>query len=106
MKKKGSNVFLIANEDFTDIDVRVVGTITPERGFSAFKFIPYSQDTIIVALKSMENEELQKQASYIMVFDIDGKVLMDETEIPGDRNKYEGLAMLNDWSPRQPHFDR
>jgi len=39
MKKKGSNFMLIASEDFKDIIVRTVGNITPERGFSSFKFI-------------------------------------------------------------------
>lgn len=104
-EKKGSNHLLIANEDFSDIDVRTVGKITPERGFSAFKFLPNSKDSVIVALKSMENEQLQRQATYITVFDIDGKVWMEETEIPGDGNKYEGIAMLNDWTPREPDFD-
>lgn len=106
-EKKGSNHLLIANEDFSDIDVRTVGTtiIRPERGFSAFKFLPNSKDSVIVALKSMENEKLEQQSTYIMVFDIEGKVWMEETEIPGDGKKYEGIAMLNDWTPRQLTFD-
>ncbi|KAG9412116.1 Soluble calcium-activated nucleotidase 1 [Aphanomyces cochlioides] len=82
-EKRGSNTMILANEDFTDFEVRTVGTITPERGFSSFKFVPGTQDSVIVALKSMENEELQTQAAYVTVFTVDGVVLMPETALPG-----------------------
>ncbi|GMF32880.1 unnamed protein product [Phytophthora fragariaefolia] len=96
-EKRGSNKVVIASEDFSSIQVREVGNITPLRGFSSFKFVPRSDDSVIVAIKSVEVEDEQRQTSYITVFDVDGNVLMDETEIPGAK-KYEGVAFAHDWS--------
>ena len=84
---------LLASEDFSHIEVRHITPLTPTRGFSDFKFLPGSKDEVIVALKSEENEEQQTQNSYITVFNLDGRVLMEETEIPGGM-KYEGLEFL------------
>ncbi|KAK1943546.1 Soluble calcium-activated nucleotidase 1 [Phytophthora citrophthora] len=96
-EKRGSNKVVIASEDFSSIQVREVGKVTPLRGFSSFKFIPRSDDSVIVAIKSVEVEDEQRQTSYVTVFDVDGNVLMDETEIPGGK-KYEGVAFAHDWS--------
>lgn len=96
-EKKGANVLLIASEDFNDIDVRHIGELTPERGFSSFKFVPHTEDTVIMALKSMENEVKGTQETYLTVFDIDGRMFMEETLIPGEKVKYEGLATLHDF---------
>ncbi|CEG45676.1 apyrase family protein [Plasmopara halstedii] len=96
-EKRGSNKFIIASEDFSSIQVHEVGKITPLRGFSSFKFVPRSDDSVIVAIKSVEVEVEQHQTSYITVFDVDGNVLMEETEIPGAK-KYEGVAFAHDWS--------
>lgn len=92
-EKRGSDTVLFASEDFSHIEVRHMTPLTPTRGFSDFKFLPGSNDRIIVALKSEENEEQGTQNSYITVFDIDGKILMEETEIPGGK-KFEGLEFF------------
>ena len=92
-ERRGSNTVLLASEDFSHIEVRHITPLTPTRGFSDFKFLPGSKDEVIVALKSEENEEQQTQNSYLTVFNLDGSVLMDETEIPGGM-KYEGLEFL------------
>ena len=65
--------------------------MTPTHGFSSFKFVPNTRDRIILALKSEENQG--KTASYIMAFDVDGKILMPETRIDGDF-KYEGVEFI------------
>uniref|UniRef100_M4B8G1 Soluble calcium-activated nucleotidase 1 n=1 Tax=Hyaloperonospora arabidopsidis (strain Emoy2) TaxID=559515 RepID=M4B8G1_HYAAE len=96
-EKRGSNKVVISSEDFSSVEVREVGRVTPLRGFSSFKFIPRSDDSVIVAIKSVEVEDEQIQTSFITVFDLDGNVLMDETEIPGAK-KYEGVAFAHDWS--------
>ena len=57
---------------------------------SSFKFIPGTNDEIIVALKSEEDQE--KIASYILAFSIDGEILLEETRI-GDY-KYEGIEFV------------
>ena len=89
-ERRGSNTVIFASEDFSKIDVKHITPVTPTRGFSDFKFLPGSKDRIIVALKSEENEEAQTQNTYITVFDVNGKILMEETEIPG-MMKFEGL---------------
>ncbi len=58
--------------------------ITPERGFSTFKFVPGSGDNVILALKSAEYSATDRQTSYVTVLTLDGKELMPETEIAGD----------------------
>lgn len=94
---RGSNKLVIASEDFSSIEVREVGTVTPLRGFSSFKFLPRSDDSIIVAIKSVEVEAEQSQTSFVLVFDLKGNVLLGETELPGGK-KYEGVAFSRDWS--------
>ena len=89
-ERKGSNTVIFASEDFSHIEVKHITPLTPTRGFSEFKFLPGSQDRIIVALKSEENEEKGTQNTYLTVFGVDGTLLMKETEIPGGM-KFEGL---------------
>jgi soluble calcium-activated nucleotidase 1 len=96
-EKRGSNKVVVASEDFSSIEVREIGTVTPLRGFSSFKFVPRSDDAVIVAIKSVEVEVEQRQTSFITVFDVDGNVLMEETEIPGAK-KFEGVAFAHDWA--------
>lgn len=92
-ERRGSDTVLFASEDFSSIEVKHMTPLTPTRGFSDFKFLPGSEDRVIVALKSEENEEQQTQNTYITVFDVDGKVLMEETEIPGGM-KFEGIEFV------------
>ena len=89
-ERRGSNTVIFASEDFSHIEVKHITPLTPTRGFSEFKFLPGSQDRIIVALKSEENEEKGTQNTYLTVFGVDGTLLMKETEIPGGM-KFEGL---------------
>ena len=90
-EKRGSNLMLTADENFKRIKLSHVGHLDqPTHGFSTFKFIPDTQESVIVALKS---EEFQgKIASYIMVFKRDGTILMPEEYI-GD-HKFEGFEFL------------
>ncbi|TMW69402.1 hypothetical protein Poli38472_001558 [Pythium oligandrum] len=96
-ERRGSNKLVIASEDFSSIEVLEVGKITPLRGFSSFKFVPRSDDSVIVAIKSVEIEAEQSQTSFLTVFDIRGNVLLEETELPGG-HKFEGVAFSHDWS--------
>ncbi|CAL7940855.1 unnamed protein product [Xylocopa violacea] len=84
------NILLTADENFVDIKVTKVGNLVPIRGFSSFKFLPDSRDSIIVALKT---EEYQGQtATYIMAFTIEGNILMPETKVVD--KKFEGLEFI------------
>ncbi len=90
-ERRGTNIMFQTDENFQNIETSLVGTLNPTHGFSSFKFIPGTQDSIIVALKSEENEGIPV-ASYIMVFTIEGHILLDETRI-GDK-KFEGIEFI------------
>ncbi|RWS25866.1 soluble calcium-activated nucleotidase 1-like isoform X1, partial [Leptotrombidium deliense] len=61
------------------------------RGFSSFKFLPYSDDHIIVAIKSEENDG--QIASYITAFTINGDIVLKE-ELIEEGIKYEGIEFI------------
>lgn len=70
--------------------VKSIGTVIPVRGYSSFKFLPGSKDSIIVALKS---EEFQgKTGTYITAFTLDGTVLMPDVKVAD--TKFEGLEFI------------
>ena len=89
-EKRATNLMFIADEDFINIEVKTIGQVNPTHGFSSFKFIPGTEDRAIVALKSKEDSG--SIASYILAFDIDGNMLMEERKI-GDV-KYEGIEFV------------
>ncbi|EYC15020.1 hypothetical protein Y032_0038g3586 [Ancylostoma ceylanicum] len=88
----GTNL-LITSPDLKKFNVVHIGGELkhPERGFSAFDFVPDTADRIIVALKSKElgNET----ASYITVFNIDGTVLLEDQRLD-DELKFEGIYFV------------
>ncbi|XP_019397794.1 PREDICTED: soluble calcium-activated nucleotidase 1 [Crocodylus porosus] len=87
---RGTNLLLSATQDFGDVALRRIGDVVPTHGFSAFKFIPDTDDQIIVALKSEEDQG--KVATYILAFTLDGRLLLPETHV-GDV-KYEGIEFI------------
>jgi len=97
---RGSNLMILVEEDFSSAEVREVGVKTPTRGFSSFKFVPGTNDEIVVALKSEErcetspnNEQVCSQRTFVTVVSVRGEVLMEELEIPS-KYKYEGLEFI------------
>jgi len=89
-ERKGTNLMITADEDFENVKVTKVGDLIPSHGFSSFKFIPGTKDSVVVALKSEEVEGLI--ATYVMVFKTDGTILFPETKI-GDV-KFEGIEFV------------
>ena len=89
-ERMGSNVVIIADETFSSVRTMTVGKKRPTHGFSSCKFIPGTEDQLMVALKSEEIEG--KVSTYMMVFNMQGKVLYDEQKI-GDR-KFEGVEFV------------
>lgn len=89
-ERRGTNLVLSCSPDFVDIIVSRVGELNPTHGFSSFKFVPNTDDQIVLALKS--EEDAGTIASYIMAFTLDGRILLPETKI-GDV-KYEGLEFI------------
>ncbi|XP_060945564.1 soluble calcium-activated nucleotidase 1 isoform X2 [Limanda limanda] len=89
-ERRATNLVLSCSPDFKDIVMARVGPLNPTHGFSSFKFVPNTNDNIILALKSEEDAE--KVATYITAFTLDGQILLPETKI-GDV-KYEGLEFI------------
>lgn len=89
-ERRGTNLVLSCSPDFSDIHVSKVGPLLPTHGFSSFKFVPNTDDQIILALKSEEDAGII--ATYITAFTLDGRILLPETKI-GDV-KYEGLEFI------------
>lgn len=89
-ERRATNLLLSCPADFSYIKLRQVGPLNPTHGFSSFKFVPGTDDQIIVALKSEEDDG--KIATYMIAFTLDGHVLMPEIKI-GDV-KYEGLEFI------------
>ncbi|XP_074649447.1 soluble calcium-activated nucleotidase 1-like isoform X2 [Tubulanus polymorphus] len=88
---RATNILITCDEQFNNIDVRHIGPFSPVRGYSSFKFIPDTNDQLIVAIKS--EEERGKIGSYIVAFDLKGNVLLTEMKIEGNF-KFEGIEFL------------
>lgn len=108
-ERRGCSVLITANEEIRDLKVvHVCSSLSsaqnlinvlisfqlpnanPSRGFSSFKFVPTSEDEVIVALRT---EELNgKTATYITSFTIQGQILLNDTWISD--LKYEGLEFV------------
>lgn len=89
-ERRATNMMIIANDKFDDIEIRYIGVKNEVRGFSSFKFIPGTNDQMIVALKSEEVDG--KVASYILVFTVKGDIVLHDTKI-GDF-KFEGIEFI------------
>jgi len=86
----GSNVVLMADEHFDNVQVGHIGQVVPTHGFSGFKWIPGTNDQLVVAIKTLEVDG--KQQSFIMAFDLRGNVLLPETKIADQ--KFEGIEFI------------
>ena len=90
-ERRGTNVLISADKNFENLQYIYVGQREPTHGFSSFKFVPDTEDNVIIALKSKEVEG--DIGTYVMVFETDtGKVLMEERFI--EKNKYEGIEFI------------
>lgn len=87
---RGCSVLISTNSDIYDIQTIEISNSRPTRGFSSFKFIPNTNDNVIVALRT---EELNGDTStYITVFTIEGRILLDDVYV--SNLKYEGLEFI------------
>uniref|UniRef100_A0A915E285 Apyrase n=1 Tax=Ditylenchus dipsaci TaxID=166011 RepID=A0A915E285_9BILA len=95
---KGVNFMLVASEDFSDIKIVPLlnkTAVDTRLGFSAFQFLPGTNDQVIVALKTLEVDD-SPLASYIVALDVTGNILYEEIKIDGDI-KLEGIEFV-DWT--------
>ena len=89
-ERRATNLLFNCNEDFTDVHFNRIGSLNNIRGFSSFKFIPGTNDQVIVALKT--EEDAGKIATYVTAFNIDGKILMPDQKFADI--KYEGIEFV------------
>lgn len=89
-QQRGANWLLLASEDFSRIDVRQLGEVEPEWGFTSVRKVPGTRQAF-VALKVREVKG-EPQQTKLTVFDAEGRFLMDPpyVDVPGTV-KYEGL---------------
>ncbi|KJE88946.1 hypothetical protein CAOG_08418 [Capsaspora owczarzaki ATCC 30864] len=88
---RGTNWLLAADERFETITRTEIGRVEPRRGFSSFKFVPYTDDNEIIAIKT--EEVAGKLSSYVTIFTIYGEVLLPDTLIALDA-KLEGIEFI------------
>ena len=89
-ERRATNLLFTADEDFSVIKMQRIGPLHLTRGFSSFKFVPGTDDNVIVALKSEEDGD--KIATYIIIFKLNGDILLDETLI--GEHKFEGIEFV------------
>ncbi|XP_023672732.1 soluble calcium-activated nucleotidase 1b isoform X1 [Paramormyrops kingsleyae] len=89
-ERRGTNLVLSCSPDFRDVSADRVGPLLPTHGFSSFKFVPGTNDQLVLALKS--EEDAGKVGTYITAFTLDGRILLPETKI--GNVKYEGLEFI------------
>eukprot|EP00051_Salpingoeca_urceolata_P028439 m.486887 g.486887 ORF g.486887 m.486887 type:complete len:512 (+) comp24656_c0_seq1:371-1906(+) len=91
---KGSNLLLIADEYFSNIQVRRVGEIEPTYGYTTLRKFPGTEN-LYVALKVAELEDTDVQHTKLCVFDLDGRFYLDNGGCADVSDiKFEGLEFL------------
>ncbi|EYC04397.1 hypothetical protein Y032_0088g2181 [Ancylostoma ceylanicum] len=92
---KGTNLMIKADPDLQKFRVIRIGgkkVEHPDRGFSAFDFIPGFGDRYIAAIKSKEVDGSEPE-SYITVFNARGEVIMEDQKLDGNY-KFEGIYFV------------
>ncbi|KAK6752230.1 hypothetical protein RB195_003573 [Necator americanus] len=97
-EKKGAHILIEANPELNLLKVINVKDgkgspkYDPEKGFSAFDFIPNTDDELILAIKSKEVTGSPPE-SYITVFNVNGTVLLPDQILDGNL-KFEGIYFV------------
>lgn len=86
-ERRGSNILLLASEDFSDVELREITTLVPERGFSSATELPTAgvgPTQALICLRSEENSAQGTQDTYLSILALDGSgPLLEETLVPG-----------------------
>lgn len=90
-EKRATNLMIFTDEDFKIINHHQIGKIVPTRGYSSFKFVPNTNNQLIIALKS--EEDSGKTRTYVNLFNINGGVLIKDILL-SDSLKYEGIEFV------------
>lgn len=91
-EEKGTNVVIRTSASFTSVRFsRLQSQPIKRRGFSTFKFVPHTNDLIIIGIKTKEYKD--EIGSYVTVFDTSMNPLLEELEISSSE-KFEGLEFI------------
>ncbi|RMZ92860.1 soluble calcium-activated nucleotidase 1 isoform X2 [Brachionus plicatilis] len=88
---RATNLMISADENFENISYKSIGTIVPIRGYSSFKFVPETNERLIIALKSEEDNGSTR--TYVTLFDVNGLILVQDKLI-SNKLKYEGIEFI------------
>lgn len=88
-RERGNNRLIVADAAFDNIEVRIVGDPTPDRGPSSLKLVPGRRNEFLY-MKSIEIGD--RTESWIGAADTDGNLLAEETKL-GDF-KCEGIEFF------------
>ncbi|KAL6737194.1 hypothetical protein Aduo_010860 [Ancylostoma duodenale] len=94
-EQKGTNLLITAPPNLSTFQVTYIGdnkVTFSDRGYSAFDFIPDTDDSLIVAIKSKEVDGTDPE-SYVTVFRTDGQVLLPDQKLD-DGYKFEGIYFV------------
>ena len=91
-EKRATNLLITADIDFQNVIYKEIGKIIPVRGYSSFKFVPGTNNRLIIALKS--EEEDGKTRTYVTLFDkLNGNILVKD-QLISNSLKYEGIEFV------------
>nr|XP_027202888.1 apyrase-like [Dermatophagoides pteronyssinus] len=91
---KGANKIIILDKhQQTRVVTIPFGSKCKMRGFSSAKFVPGFKEKLIIALRSVENEETAIFQTYLSIFSINGEILLDEVLV-SDKYKFEGIEFI------------
>jgi len=91
-QRMGTNLLIIASENFAEIEVKELGPKMPEYGFSSFRKVPGS-DGHYLGIKTKEIDD--DFETIITVFDADGKFYLDPPYQTIGNAKFEGLEFTH-----------
>src|SRR3989338_2894175 len=97
---QGGNLLLLASEDFVHVQVKTVGKIEPEWGFTSLSIIPGSDGRQFIVVKAREAAGVTE--SKVSVIDDEGRFLLDPVSHPTGwafpteeiTAKYEGVVLI------------
>lgn len=90
-EQRATNLMISTDENFENVSYKSIGTIVPIRGYSSFKFVPGTNQRLIIALKSEEDNGSTR--TYVTLFDISGLILVQDKQI-SSKLKYEGIEFI------------
>jgi soluble calcium-activated nucleotidase 1 len=91
-EKRGTNLLITADVDFKNVIYKEIGQVIPVRGYSSFKFVPGTNNRLIIALKS--EEEDGKTRTYVTLFDKLEGIILVKDQLISKSLKYEGIEFV------------